>query len=336
MSTYKVRNGIIYKDDRPHFPLGMYYNFVPPASTYDEQRKKRSRDLRRIAQLGFTLFKSPIDRHDLPFLSELSRYRMDLLLENNDPDPYEVSRMFSDHPCLVARILADDVDQGRWTLDSLVEKREIYKEKEPDVLSYISGGSTSKMFAYFGQSDLVATQSYPVPDEGAQATVNRFLYLRETFQKRPESAWIANLQAFPWYGTKPYPTPQEIRLMTYGALIGGVKGILWYSWHDEFSDLSLQSQIQRELGTLVSEIKAHADLFLLGEQILITTGRGEVKASLWIHKEKALLVVCNGYRAETVKVGLNVPSDLPRGVHLPFVQVELRPYEVRSVDFGIK
>ena len=229
------------------FPLGFYY-----VSHYSEQKERRLRDVETIAQGGFNTLHTPIDRNDKPLLDFARDNGIAVIAENNDDRPDELVTIFRNHPALYAWGTFDDVDSKK-TLGAAVHPlpevqtaHAKLKVMAPSSKSYISGGNAKRFAPYVSQSDLYGIQAYPVPDEEI-SSVYHFLKKVKNAIGDSEQALIANLQTFPWHGKERWPTPAEIRNMTYQALLAKVDGILFYTFFDEVTDLSEQPEVWKEL-----------------------------------------------------------------------------------------
>jgi hypothetical protein len=89
-------------------------------------------------------------------------------------------------------------------------------------------------------------QSYPIGngDDEISLTYDRISLARDAVSPDKKAVY-ANVQAFAWQNKKKgeshpirVPTFDEVRNMTYQALLAGAKGIIYYTYHDEDWHLS--------------------------------------------------------------------------------------------------
>lgn len=302
----KVQNGCLQIAGKPYFPIGMYY------SDYTDL-PGRATAASNAQAAGFNFFKAPVDRTDKPLLDQLKNGRMNFLLENNDGDPSEVVNAFKGHTALAMRYVADDCDQGNWTPASVEAKKQSFAI--PGTVDYSSGGSSASVIPYISVCSVLGTQNYPVPYEGAQATYNAFKKLRPEFAKVPSCCWVANLQTFKWRTADRYPTPLELRLMTYGAIMAGVKGVFFYTFKDAVNPaLTTQAALWRECVLLARELVTYSPYFLSGTPKDIVTGRTEVQGRYWILGNKALVIITNAYTNERIRTAVKLDPETVPGI----------------------
>ncbi len=96
--------------------------------------------------------------------------------------------------------------------------------------------------------------------------------------------------------------------MTYQALLGGVKGILYYTYHDSQTDIHQRPEILRATGRLAREVTRLRAAFLNGSPLHIAADRPWIRAGGWSHGGRAYVVVLNTAPATALPVSLALPA----------------------------
>jgi hypothetical protein len=175
-----------------------------------------------------------LDLNDGSFVDEAARLGVFILVKFND-DAISVINTYKDKPAILGWNVADDVDNGKKTADQILQLHKKVKLADPRHITYISGSYPSKIGQLINTADLFGMQSYPVdyePLSSTHYTISSAVNAAALYN-RPV---IANLQTFVWQGRRS-PTFKELRNMTYQALIGDVKGIIYYSYYDPTWDI---------------------------------------------------------------------------------------------------
>lgn len=292
MVIWEIRDGYICQNGRRILPLGIYYNSF---ETID--KLKRKEDVVKIASLGFRFIRTPIGRHDIDFLDLCKSLGMFVVLQNDDPDPKYLSSLVKNHEAFAWRGSFDDVDQGNYSPRLVEDANLVWTELESNVLTYISGGSSSKLYPYIGTSDILASQKYPIPSEPPGSIHRSYTALKRAYDGNPDVAkrvaLVANLQAFGWHGTERYPTPQELTLHAYTALIAGMRGVLWYTYFDSQNYLPNHPELLEAFRTLIPKLRGFESYMMSGKYTAITTGTNDVFASHWTTGRRTLVLAAN-------------------------------------------
>jgi len=236
-------NGGLFVDGLPFFPFG-FYTYSPVQSTLPEEelvkgfnmispyqkisgkaRKGRKQYMDRCAALGMKV------HYNLLSLaggggpgsgrnaSESALDKLDLLKEE--------ILAFKDHPALLAWYISDEpVGQGVAPQD-LYDVYNTIKELDPYHPVSIVFMTPSKASEYSGVMDIVMADPYPIPHNPVTevAEITSMLH-KEFYPEKP--IWIVP-QAFggnEWWQRE--PTSQEIRAMTYLAIINNASGIQYF------------------------------------------------------------------------------------------------------------
>ena len=307
-------DGTTVIDNQPFFPFGFYH--VSWKSTAQERRSA----LRDIAAAGFnTIHASATNLDDYgEFLDEAERLGVYVLTEQNSIGLLNLINAFKQKLAVLGWSMADDVDNGKWSVDNLLKSYQQAKTADPNHITYVSGYSKKiKQFANF--SDVIARQSYPIKWrklEELPATYSDILDARAAAAQFNRSTY-ANLQTYNWqshpsnkYDGAQAPTFQEVRNMTYQALLAGTKGILYYTYHDSSWHLPDHPDLWEGVKSLVPEIKAINSFVLNGDFQKIKTGENNILAGIWQLKKEALAVVINTSFDRDSDVTIELPRNI--------------------------
>jgi hypothetical protein len=304
-------DGTTVIDKKPFFPFGFYH--VSWASTAQERKSA----LRDIAAAGFnTIHASATNLEDYgEFLDEAERLGVYVLTEQNSIGLLNSINAFKQKPAVLGWSMADDVENGKWSVDNLLKSYQQAKTADPNHITYVSGYS-NKLKQFANCSDVIARQSYPIkwrkPEEWP-ATYSDISNARAATAKFNRSTY-ANLQTYNWdlHPSKEYegsqaPTFQEVRNMTYQALLAGTKGILYYTYHDSSWHLPDHPDLWEGVKSLVPELKSISPLLLDGEFQKIDTKMSNIVAGIWTRENQGVAVVVNSNYGKPREVALELP-----------------------------
>lgn len=223
--------GALIVGHRQFFPFGFYcyspvaqtlpeeevvrgFNMMSPYQTIlPENLKDRQSYMDRCAELGMKV------HYNLLSLckdgKDLNRIRDEI-------------RTFMNHPALLAWYISDEPNGSKVPPDSLEEIYRTVKETDPwhpVSMVFMAPFQASKKYA--DALDIVMADPYPVPNYPIGLAGDVTGQLKSVFNLE-KPVWMV-LQAFgggEWWGRE--PTIQEIRCMTYQALINGATGIQYF------------------------------------------------------------------------------------------------------------
>jgi len=304
-------DGTTMIDNKPFFPFGFYH------VSWESTAQERKSALRDIAAAGFnTIHASATNLDDYgEFLDEAERLGVYVLTEQNSIGLLNLINAFKRKPAVLGWSMADDVENGKWSVDDLFKSYQQAKTADPNHITYISGYS-NKLKQFANCSDVIARQSYPIklrsPEE-LPATYSHISNAREAAASFKRSTY-ANLQTYNWesHPSKKYdgsqaPTFQEVRNMTYQALLAGTKGILYYTYHDPSWHLPDHPDLWEGVKSLVPELKSISPLLLDGEFQKIDTKMSNIVAGIWRRENQAVAVVVNSNYGKPREVALELP-----------------------------
>jgi len=302
-----IVNGITIVNGKPFFPFGFYH--VSWKSTAQELIE----DMQDIAAAGFnTIHASATETNNYEqFLNEADRLGIYVLSEEGI-GLINMIDSFKQKPAVLGWSIADDVDNAKRLPQEVLRLHQQAKLADPNHITYISG--YSRKIKKFGNcADVVAMQSYPIGngDDDISSTYDLIALARDAVSSYNKVVY-ANVQAFSWQDKKQkkyhpirVPTFDEVRNMTYQALLADVKGIIYYTYHDEVWHLSSYPALWAGIKTLVPEIKAISSLVLNGALDIIDVGSDKVIAGTWMERNQSLIVIVNrSYDRQEVSITL--------------------------------
>ena len=284
-----VENNILQNDGGPFFPIGIYH-----VSWAGEKADKLS-DLRTIAEAGFNTIHPALKSEDTDFMDLAAQLGILVLPENNDPNGLEqLVATFNSHPALLGWSIADDFNHpDNDDRPSFVRSQEeIVRAHDTESYTYITGVTSPYRFSSFlGISDIIAVQTYSVPFEPLSKTYEHTLTLRRSSYPHQQTIFT-NIQSFAYPEERP-PTYDEIRNMTYQALLAGTDGIIYYTFLDINWYMPDHPTTWTSLVSVVKELNDLMPFWLSGQHRQINTNTASVIAGLWTVDNQQLLVLVN-------------------------------------------
>lgn len=300
-------------DGKPFFPFGFYH--VSWHSTAEE----RLNALRDIAAAGFnTIHASASNLSDYGgFLDEAERLGVSVLTEYGG-DALDLVNTFKNSSAVLGWNIADDVDNGKMTPNDVMKAHQKVKASDPTHLTYVSGYS-DQIGQFANRSDVVAMQSYPIEvgeKEEISAIYAAVSIARDAAAKSNQIVY-ANLQTFNWATVMPQeyqgtrqPTFDEVRNMTYQALLAGAKGIIYYTYHDQSWHLPNQADLWESMKSLPPEINAISPLLLNGTFQKVDADKSDLFAGIWTNQDQGLAIVVNSSYEPTPAVSIKLPTGM--------------------------
>ncbi len=288
-------NGSLLIDRRPFFPIGLYH------VSWGMSSMEQVKHLEDIAAVGFnTIHASANDWKDYTkFLQRANELGVYVLSEHHG-DTLEFTQYFKNEPAVLAWNLADDVDNGKRTATEVMALNRKIRAADQNHLTYISGYSKDlQKFAHC--ASILGRQSYPIREHTTEELSKTYFEIAEIASSRSgksQQALFANLQVFPWSAAGPpqqgtVPEVPEVRNMTYQSILGGAKGILYYTYYDETWFLPDHAPLWQSLKSLNQEVQSLSPFFLNGTFQRLTLASENLKGGIWVNGNKSLWVVVN-------------------------------------------
>lgn len=294
-----VVNGKLLVDGTLFFPLGMYH--VSWAGT----KAERADALTKIADAGFNLIHPSVDSQDGNFLQQVQDLNMRVIVEFNQ-DPQLVIRTHRNQQSIIGWNIADDVDNGNYEPEDIITINNNTKNEDPTRLTYISGSNKDRLRDFQSTADIIAIQAYPIGNGNLKLdyVADVIGTMRATIDDRP---LIANLQTFAWPGERP-PSGNEVRNMTYQALIMGVDGIIYYTFFDSVWLITDEPELWSGLENIVGEVNLLIPVLLSDTRQQVPTGNDQVLASTWTYNSQLYLIVVNTSENRSQSIQLTIPA----------------------------
>ena len=305
-------DGVLLVAGQPFFPFGfaLYPRY--------EGGSFGAETLQAIAASGFNTLHAPIrdNYHDL--MDDALRLNIHLLAEiyPYELEDSEISRIIAavkDHPALLAYAIADDVDDGNYyTPERVTWVNQLVKQVDRQHPTYISGYRPDRIADFMASADIVAMQSYPIGKSKADLAsighVNFALSQTQHAAQPFKRSIMANLQSFAWPDRRS-PTPDEVRNMTYQALVNNVRGIIYYTYDDGFWRLEQHPALLQAVQGLAPEINHLAPALLNGVYTPIESGNPHILAAQWLYDQSRYVIVVNtAQQATQTSLSLPAPS----------------------------
>lgn len=287
LRVYIDENNNTIADGKPFFPIGWYGN-----ASLDQ--------LAEIADSPFnTMLPYGVDMHSKAYMRKyldlVQGYGMKLVYCMNDIYPtatyfdndnwegvtgnenigHAVVNAYKDHPAILAWYLNDERPK------ELVPKFEGYYKRvrtdDPTRPTYIVIYQMPEVKYFPTTTDIMGVDRYPVPMDPI-TTVTKEMNISNAAVKGHKPTW-AVMQAFGWYqyndafpdrGRIPNqedlrngraPSYDEIRNMTYQALVHGAKGLLYYCYYDT-RVLPQYAEMWAGLKKIAGEVKTISPILL--------------------------------------------------------------------------
>jgi hypothetical protein len=200
---------------------------------------------------------------------------------------------FKDHPALLAWYIADEPTGNNIAPDSLLKIYKLIKEIDPwHPVSVVFMAPFVSSVRYADALDIVMADPYPVPNLPISMVGNVTGQLVKAFEGQ-KPVWIVP-QAFGggelW---RREPTLQEVRSMTYQAIISGARGIQYFV-RQGLNLFPKSTGTWSECGRMAVEITELTPWLLSDEEsIKVYSGSSDVTAKSYIHEGKLLILAVN-------------------------------------------
>ena len=307
VKTDRLTGGLIV-NKREFFPFG-FYTYTPVQPTLPEEEVVKGFNMispyQKILPETFTLRKRYMDRcaqlgmkvhYNLLSVSggggvgskieDLSdRKKRELLVKEIEA--------FRDHPALLAWYIADEPTGNRIMPDSLIKIYSMVRELDPwHPVSIVFMAPFMSSRQYADALDIVMADPYPVPDYPISMTGDAAGQLAAEFTGR-KPVWIVP-QAFgggEWWGRE--PSLQELRSMTYQAIIKGARGIQYFV-RQGLNLFPKSTSAWAECGRMAAEIAELTPWLLSDEEsIPVRSGSQNIIATTALHNGQLVIISVN-------------------------------------------
>lgn len=305
---YRMRGDhVLLENGKPFFPLGFY------DVAWDVPAEQRLRMVRDVASWGYNTVHVPIQVREREgdgygaFLDECARLGVRVITEfQGNPEP--VIAKYKDKPAVMGWNPGDEPAHRGVTPEQMFARYDRFKQIDPGHLAYTVICKPSQYTRYAAGTDVLAPDLYPVPRHSI-GDVHRYSRQAKVEATRVDTALWVVCQAF---GGQKYdktgdwprcPDAREFRAMSYLALMGGVKGIIYYTYYDNGFDILKEPDLLKAAKTFPAELQGLMPLLLDGKGEQLAENADGVYAMAWTLGAERRLVVVN-VRDKEAKVSL--------------------------------
>lgn len=334
-NQFSIRSdGTILKNNEAFFPIGFYID----RGTTDSYKLA----VKQIADAGdFNIVNLPYNRDSLNWGSFLNLcYQKGIYVVGQmyyDNEFLGQVKLFKEHPAIYGWSIADDADNGHFTVEQLETRHEAAKSLDPYHVTessltgyYLKRRVLADTFTKI--ADVCCYQCYPItplPDydvtsENAltEAYLRILHYVKSA--EKVNKPMIFNSQSFAWSDNAPeldarIPSVEESRNMMYSAFAAGVKGIISYAFNDVYEC----PEIWEEYVALCQDVKVLEGPMLNGQLTRVESEDKELVQSYWEYNGKYYIVVVNTSYSDTKNLALAIPTS--KGANLKPIADRIKP-----------
>lgn len=313
-TTSSVRtDGTVLVGGRAFFPFGMYH-----VSFYFDAAR-RIADMKELAAAGFNTIApttlSDADASFPAFVDAAGTAGMRVMANVGMDQIERLAPQLRNKPAVLGWNIADDA-HIQYTPQQVLALKSRLKAADPNRLAYITVAAhgEDRQTSYFSGPDAVGNMSYPVAPGDSISAV--YYTMRITVEEAAKKGVvpIANLQTFNWddmpgvdIGAR-WPTDREVYNMTHQALVAGVKGILYYTFADKFTDVRSQPPVWSTLKKLAPEVGTLSNFIMNGKQQLLKTNDLMIAASSFTVGSQTLIGVVSLTDKRTQDAVVTIPN----------------------------
>jgi len=269
------KDGAVLIDQKPFFPVGIY-------SVWKKDFNSNSFD-RAFAELkgnGFNVahtYSSGRTPDFRDFMDSAARHGLRLFLASGEgANCMDAQRVLEDvarersHPAVLAWYLADDTAMHVMPR-RLTELSEALRGIDPDHITVQADGVGQPPFSnyseFVGATDGFLPELYPIRgDDDVPQIITDMQTLRADIQAagNPVKTVWPIIQYFEGWGWPRFPTAEELRAMSFLALIHGANGITWYTYggHGKNHGATQTDETWRTMCGVSKEISGLQDVLL--------------------------------------------------------------------------
>jgi hypothetical protein len=232
-------NGIAIVNSKPFFPIGIWvYNLNP-----DTLAEIKAHHFNTLIGNGFNV------------------EQLDVLQKNNlmgVPMASAEAMKFKSHPALLAWYLTDEPESIGQSVEQTHKLYKSLKKLDPNHPFGLDHSSLDAYAKFNDSCDFTMSDVYPITKDRNFPTTHVGLYVDEARRVHPQPNWAhwSFIQTFGGpntdNGTWVVPTPDEVRCMTFMALIHRATGINYFSyWPQEKETWASVSKVNEDVQRLI-------------------------------------------------------------------------------------
>ncbi len=245
--------------------------------------------------------------------------------------------VYKNHPALLGWSIADDANNGKYTIDSIAIRQKIVKSQKANLPTFLSvyknheKGISKTPEELLRTGDVLSYEMYTI-DNWGQA-MGAFTKDEELLQADKEVSIFQNInlkfynkifvaipQTFSWSfytanKTAKLPTPKELRNITYTGIINGAKGVLNYTFGQKaipdknIADFKLPYAINlwKESVAIAHELGQLKDILLNGSRLKINNKKQKwLSLAYWKYNGKTYLIINNLHKSLPQKTNIQL------------------------------
>ena len=285
---------------KPFFPFGFYDVRGP----WGQQEPFRSEMMKNTADWGYNIVHVGIkdgeqnagEKSFESFLDSCQEKGVLVLSEFNPHMADGVISRFRSHPAILGWNPMDEPSSKGITPDQIFGFYDHFKNLDENHLCYTVLCIPGQCVKYAPCTDVIAPDIYIVPEGRELGKIYSILKdVKPGVDVAGASLWVV-LRA---YGGQNWETPpvtaREFRTETYLGVIAGVKGVIYYTYHDLRYDISKSpAEYQDAVKSFPAEFKPLIPFFLDGKRTVLAEGAADgVYAATWQLGDKTLYVAVN-------------------------------------------
>ena len=275
-SEVKLRDdGTVLVDGRPFFPIGIY-----AVSECERNGNSVDKAMRDLKAAGFNMIhRGRTKATNEEFLSLADKYGLKVF---HMPVPGYSSDFVSQslvakqmkHPSIIAWYLADDT-ASHVGPEEVAYRDRVCKAIDPARLTLqadgvMMGHANCRYDRFVHSTDVFLPEIYPCYDskqpKGSEVAevvrdMNASLAAIKAAGSPVKSIWPI-IQHFDGWGWPRFPTFEELRAMSWAAIVNGGRGIVWYVYHSKSGrgrGVVCSDEHWKEMTTVSSEIASFVD-----------------------------------------------------------------------------
>lgn len=245
------QDGMALVDGKPFFPIGMF-----GLVKHEINGRNYDRAFGEIAAAGFNMAYSWGETYHPGFLDAAEKYGVKLFVRTRPPDR-ELIEKGRYHPAIISWYIGDDTCDF-FTPEQLLANQAAIRKLDPTRITCQADGigdldlcEDSKYCDYVNATDVFMPEIYPILDTNGVRNltgstddvaynarcVAEVIRTMKRVRKdvmlygdgAPRACWPI-IQYFSGWGSSRFPTPDEVKAMSFAALVYGANGISWYTY----------------------------------------------------------------------------------------------------------
>lgn len=278
--------GRTYIKGREFFPLGMYH------VSWGYDAEARLAMLRDCASAGFNWVHVGVKPDEVEsfgaFLDEAEKLGMKVGVEFG-LDPALIIEKYKDHPAILTWNPGDEPDGQGVGPEEMQTRYDRFKRLDPNHPVYTTLCVPATYGDYVRGTDIAAPDPYPIPHSSVLMVWDYLSRAQREAEPYGTSVW-GILQCFGEYGGwGRAPTPEELRAMTWLALLAGVKGLIYYTYADGSWEVQSHPEQWEAMKRITSELKemgatstgGPTELLLADSALGVFAGRKYARDTNW-------------------------------------------------------